>query len=258
MATLAAAPAGVRSRGDRFFILSAVLMAAIMVAGFSVHLAFGRSSFGSPPLVHAHAVVFFGWVVLFVVQTILGSTGSLRLHRMLGWVATGWMVAMVVLGITVTAARAQAGTVFFFFTPQHFLIANSMTVLGFAGLTIAAVVNRRRPEWHKRLHFCGMAMLLGPGLGRLLPIPLMIPWGFQVAFIVGLIFPVAGMIADLRRSGRVHPAWWWGMATLIGTMLAWEAIVYSPIGDAIYAAATAGTPGAAIAPLDYPPFPPMG
>ncbi|MDG5487036.1 hypothetical protein NYR55_00135 [Sphingomonas sp. BGYR3] len=257
MATLAAAPGGVQARGDRFFILSAILMALVMVAGFSFQLAMGRSSFNAAPLTHAHGIVFFGWVVLFVVQTMLGTTGALRLHRTLGWIAAGWMVAMVILGIAITVARTRAGTVPFFFTPQYFLIANPMTVLGFAGLTIAAIVNRRRPEWHKRLHLCGMAMLLGPGFGRLLPLPFMIPWAFESAYVVGLVFPIAGMIADLRRSGRVHPAWWWGMAALVGTMLAWEVIAYSTIGDAIHAAVTAGTPGAAIAPLDYPPFPPM-
>lgn len=257
MATLAGAPRVEIRRGDGFFIGSALVMTAVMVAGFSVHLAFGRSTFAAPPVVHAHAVVFFGWVTLFLVQTLLGGTGALRLHRILGWVALGWVVAMVGLGIAITASRAQTGTVPFFFTPQHFLIANPMTVLGFAGLTVAAVVNRRRPEWHKRLHLCGMVMLLGPGFGRLLPMPLMIPYGFQVAFAAGLFFPVAGMIADWRRSGRVHPAWWWGMATLVATMLAWEVIVYSPLGDFVYQAVTAGTRGAAIAPLDYPPVPPM-
>ena len=28
---------------------------------------------------------------------------------------------------------------------------------------------RRRTDWHRRLMFCGMAILTGPGLGRLLP-----------------------------------------------------------------------------------------
>ena len=37
-------------------------MTLVLVAGFSVQLALGRSSFAAPPLVHAQAVVFMGWV----------------------------------------------------------------------------------------------------------------------------------------------------------------------------------------------------
>jgi hypothetical protein len=34
--------------------------------------------------------------------------------------------------------------------------------------------------------------------------------------------------------------------------MAIEAITYSPVGDAIYRAVTAGTPGAVVAPLEFP------
>ena len=72
-----------------------------------------------------------------------------------------------------------------------------------------------------------------------------------------MIFPAVGMWADARRSGRVHPAWGWGVAALIGSVLLTEAITYSPVGDALYRAVVAGSPGAAVAPLDFPP-PPAG
>jgi len=70
-----------------------------------------------------------------------------------------------------------------------------------------------------------------------------------------MLFPAAGVIADLRRTGRVHPAWWWGIAVIAATLLAIEAIAYSPLGDALYVAVTAGTPGAGVAPLAFPPMP---
>jgi hypothetical protein len=65
------------------------------------------------------------------------------------------------------------------------------------------------------------------------------------------------MVADLRRSGRVHPAWKWGVATMFASVLLIEAITYSPLGSAYYNAVTAGTPGAAIPGLSFPPPPPM-
>lgn len=255
MATAASAhPVGV-TRDGRFFVIMALLMALVLVAGFSLQFLAGRSSFDAPILTHAHGVIFFGWVLLLVTQTLLASRGSIGLHRTLGWIGAGWVTAMVTAGVAVVTVKTQAGLTPFFFQPQHFLIVNPMTLFAFAGFTAAAIVNRRRTDWHSRLHLAAMTMILGPGFGRLLPMPLMIPWGFQIAALVGLVFPIAGMIRDQRVEGRVHPAWWWGVAGLVGTLLLGELIVYSPIGDAIYAAVTAGHPGASAAPLDFAPPP---
>lgn len=125
----------------------------------------------------------------------------------------------------------------------------------FAGLTVAAIRLRHRTDWHRRLHFCAMTLLLGPGFGRLLPMPLLQPWAFEATFAAVMIFPVVGIVADIRRSGHAHPAWRWGVSALFGALLLTEAITYSPVGSAIYRAATAGSPGAAVAPLAFAPPP---
>jgi hypothetical protein len=151
--------------------------------------------------------------------------------------------------------KVQRGAAPFFFEPGYFLIMNALSVLCFAGLTTAAILLRKRTDWHRRLHYCGMAMLTGPGWGRLLPMPLLIPWAGWIVFAVILLFPLAGVIADLRRSGRVHPAWWYGIAAMVGTQAVTALVTYSPLGVAIYGAAVAGSPGSGIAPLVYPPSP---
>lgn len=142
-----------RSSDDRFFLASACCMAAVIFAGFSLQLGMGRSTFSSPLLVHAHAVVFMGWVLLFVLQSFFAATGRTGLHRSLGWIATAWMVAMLVLGCMVTVAMARRGHVPFFFRPLHFLIFDPGSLFTFAGLTTAAIIMRRKTEWHRRLHF---------------------------------------------------------------------------------------------------------
>lgn len=257
MATLAQ-PANVPAVGDeRFFLRAAILMAAVIVAGFSFQLAMGRSTFASPVRVHAHAVLFMGWVTIYLLQNILVVTGRIDLHRKLGWVAAVWLVPMVISGLLVTAVMVRNGTVPFFFRPLQFLIFDPVAVLTFGGLTIAAILLRRKTEWHRRLHFCGMSMLLAPGFGRLLPMPLLQPWAWESTFAASMLFPLAGAWADLRRSGHVHPAWKCGIAVMIGSFALTEAITYSPVGTAIYDAVTAGWPGAAVQPLDFPP-PPEG
>jgi hypothetical protein len=257
MATLAATRPPIASNDDTFFRRTAIAMVLVIIAGFSTQLAMGRSSFDSPPLVHAHAVAFMGWTALYLLQTIFATTGRTALHRRLGWIAAVWVVALIVLGCMVTLAIVRRGHVPFFFQPLQFLVFDPFSVFTFAGLTIAAIVLRRQTDWHRRLHFCAMAMLLGPGFGRLLPMPLLAPWAWEATFLATLLFPIIGAIADLRRSGRVHPAWLWGMGAMFASMLAVQAITYTPVGDALYAAVTAGTPGAVVPPRDFPP-PPAG
>jgi hypothetical protein len=258
MATLAE-PMPKPGRDDRFFLTMAIAMAVIVVGGFSFQFAMGRSSFTASPLyVHVHAVTFFAWVALYLTQNILVTRGTMALHRRLGWIGAFWAAWMVAVGTFATVTMVQQGRVPFFFAPAYFLVMNPLSVLCFAGLTYAAIVNRRRTAWHRRLMYCGMAELTGPAFGRLLPVPFMIPYVGWGVFAAVILLVVIGMAADLRRSGRVHPAWWWGAGAMIGTQVAMSLIAYGPIGVALYGWVTAGTPGAAIAPLAYPPFPPMG
>jgi len=257
MATLVS-ESRVSSIGDEtFFVRGAIAMVLTIIAGFSFQLAMGRSTFASPPLVHAHAIVFMGWVAIYLAQNLLVGAGRLDIHRKLGWIAAGWIFPMVLLGCLVTIAMLRRGQVPFFFRPLQFLVFDPVTLFFFAGLTIAAITQRHRTEWHRRLHFCGMSMLLGPAFGRILPLPLLQPWAWEAAFVASLLFPAAGMLADLRRSGRVHPAWRYGVGAMLACLVLTEAITYSPVGTALYRVVTAGSPGASVPPLEFAP-PPVG
>ncbi|MCW2350966.1 MULTISPECIES: hypothetical protein [unclassified Sphingobium] len=245
MATLAS---GIRSEIERersFFLKLALAMAFVLVAGFSFNVAAGRSTFAAPLLLHVHALVFFGWLVLFVTQSFLAASGSVRLHRRLGVLALLWVPVMVVLGLAVTrhSVRAIGGPPFF--DTNEFLFGNSIGLLAFALTVGAALVMRARPDWHRRLMCGAMAGLTGPGFGRLLPMPFLIPWGWWVAAVVApMMFILVGMVWDWRRKGRIHAAWLWGAGILIGSQLMADAIAYSPMGLAITRDMVAGTPGA--------------
>ena len=253
MATIAPQPFAPSTSDESFFLRSAIVMAFIFVAGFSFQLAMGRSTFASPLRVHVHAMLFMGWVALYLMQNVLVATGRIGLHRRLGWIAAGWMVAMTVSGIVVTVMVVRNGTTPFFFQPLQFLVFDPIAVLTFAGLTTAAILLRRQTDWHRRLHFCGITMLLGPAFGRLLPLPLLQPWSWEATFAVTLLFPLWGMWSDVKRSGRVHPAWAWGIATIIASFVLVQAITYGPAGTVVYNWTTDGSRGAAIAPLEFQP-----
>ena len=246
MATQASAAEVAFNREHRFFFTSACIMALVLVAGFSTNILFHRSSFNSPILFHVHAVTFFGWVVLYLLQTGLAATGSRALHKRLGWLALAWVPAMVGLGtaITLFSIRASGGP--FFFARDEFLIGNPVGILTFAGIVFWAISLRRSTDWHNRLMFCAMASITGPGFGRLLPMPLLMPVAWWTAAVIfPSLFILAGMRRDKRRIGRVHPADKWGLGLLVGGQLAAEGIAFSPVGRAIGDAVTGGTPGAA-------------
>lgn len=245
MATRAPAATQAFEQEHRFFFITACVMAFVLVAGFSTSVILGRSSFGSPILFHIHAFTFFGWVALYLMQTGLASTGSIALHKRLGWLALGWAPAMVILGIAITVTSVRGTGAPFFFDKNEFLIGNPLGILGFAGLVAWAITVRRRTAWHRRLMLCAMATITGPGFGRLLPMPFLMPWAWWTAAVVfPALFILAGMIVDYRRMGCVHPAYLCGLAIMVGAQLAADAIAYSPVGYAITDAVTADTPGA--------------
>ena len=255
MATIVDRPAAQIGLEERFFLRAAIAMAIVAAGAFSFSLAMGRSSFHVPPLVHAHAIAFMGWVTIYLLQNIFVTTGRIDLHRLLGWVGVGWIAMMVVLGNVAIVLMVRRGGIPFVFQPLHLLVYDSVIIFTFAGLTYSAIVLRRRTDWHRRLHYCGMSMLLGPAFARLLPLPLLIPWELEASYFALMIFPALAVWSDVRRSGRVHPAWLWGIGTMVAAMLLTEVITHSAIGSALYRVVTAGSPGAAIAPLEYAPPP---
>jgi uncharacterized membrane protein len=233
-------------------------MAIIVVAGFADAYLTGRSTFGAPIRVHLHAFFLMGWVAIYVLQNIFVATDRVELHRRLGWVAAFWIIPMMCMGCFVTIAMVRAGHVPFVFKPLQFLVFDPAIVFTFAALTVAAVLLRRRTEWHRRLHYCGMSMLMGPGIARLLPLPLLMPWAWEITFAACLIFPFAGVYADIRRRGQPHPAWKYGIGTMIVGFLLTEVITYSPVGTAFYGLVVKGSPAATIPPLEFGPPPATG
>ncbi|WP_417320429.1 hypothetical protein [Erythrobacter aureus] len=230
---IATAPRVTIVHGDtRFFTIMAFVMSFIIVAGFSVNLAMGRSSFDVPAAYHVHAVVFMGWIGLYLAQHVTASQRNWKLHAALGKFAYLWVPAMVIAGgaIMIVVARRTGGP--FFFDVNEFLISNLALLLCFGGLALWALRRQRYNGWHRRLMLCSMAVLTGPGLGRLLPMPLMIPNAWTITTAATMVFPIIGMIADRRGHGGIHPAYRWGLGIYAATFIVSMLLAYSPMGYA--------------------------
>lgn len=247
MATMTDSAAAARKAPDReilFFRNMAVAMAITIVAGFSLNLAMGRSTFAVPLVYHLHAFVFFGWVALYLAQNFSITARNIQLHKTLGLLAYGWVPLMVVLGFAIILTSLRRTGSPFFFDQNEFLFSNLLQLVLFGAMVTTALRQRRHRGWHRRLMLTAMSILTGPGFGRLLPMPLLIPHAWHLAVAVPLVFPVLGMIADKRRSGRVHPAWFWGVGAIIVTQIVADMLAYSAWGIGITQQVVEGTPGA--------------
>ncbi|MEO1968625.1 MAG: hypothetical protein ABGW87_07935 [Sphingomonadaceae bacterium] len=241
-----AAPRSTPAAGEtRFFAIMAFVMATTIVAGFALNLAMGRSTFAVPPVYHIHALIFMSWIGLYLAQHVTIATGNIALHVRLGKLAYFWIPAMLGAGTALMIAVARRNGGPFFFDVNEFLVSNLALLACFGVLAFWALRQPRYTGWHRRLMLCAMTILTGPGLGRLLPMPLMIPNAWTMTCAATLIFPIIGMVADKRRNGRVHPAYWWGTGLYVSTFIVSMLIAYSPLGYAFTHWVIAGTPGAA-------------
>jgi hypothetical protein len=197
------------ARCDRAFyrgVSIAFLVTALV--GFA-RTYFLKAAFHTPaltPLMHVHGLVGTAWLVLLVAQTSLVSAGRADLHMKLGIAGALVAAAFVPLGILVPLEMARHGGV----TPGRlvFLIFPLTQSLMFGGFVGAALLNRSRPELHKRLMLVGTAVMITPALARLI---LFVPVGPRpvAALVLSMAFVVAGMIHDWRTRGRVHRLYVW-------------------------------------------------
>lgn len=96
-------------RGEaRFFFTMACVMAATIIAGFSLNIIVGRSNFDEPWLVHFHAWLMMAFLGLYVAQNALIFGDNVALHRRLGWLSVLFIPAMLVLGTLITRFSIQS------------------------------------------------------------------------------------------------------------------------------------------------------
>ena len=208
-----------------FYVGSAIVALATAAVGFAPGLVDPSLRRGPlTALTVAHAAAFTGWLVLYFVQTVLASTGNLRLHRRLGVAGVVLAVAMIVLGYQATIEMVRRG----------FDLSGDLDRLGpvvlqtpfqlvglpvFGGLVLAAVLNRRRPDVHKRLMWLAMPGLIMAAVAHVMGhfnLPAV------VAPLTNFALLSANPVHDRIFHGRMHPVSLWGAVFLLvlGNVLA--------------------------------------
>ena len=204
---LAAPAARPRDTDTAFFARMTLGLALFIAVGFAQFEARGLAPFAAFPwVVHTHAAAMVAWLALLVAQPRLAASGSMELHRRVGWLATALLAAIVGFGSMTGVAAVRLGFVPPFFTPAYFLALVHVGVLSLAAMVAWAILMRRRTDWHRRLIVGSTVLIMEPALGRLLPMPLLGAWGEWLALacqLGALGFLVAH---DRRTLSRIHPA----------------------------------------------------
>jgi hypothetical protein len=199
----------------RYYVAAAVGILAIVFAGFA-RTYFMRGLFfhdSLPWLLHLHGALMTSWFALFLVQTCLIAAHRVAWHRRLG---VGG-VALAVLMVTVAPAviiEAQRRHI----SLGHPQVAGMAFQLGlvlvFAILVSAALVLRRRSDFHKRFMMLASLSILSPGIVRV-PAHFIQRGGlFSLFGILDLLIVVCVSVDAVNRR-RVHPAFVWGGLLII-------------------------------------------
>jgi len=220
----------------KFYVTMAAIFVAIAFGGFfgTYWLQIARGTFTGSAMLHLHGLLFSLWTLFFLSQALLVANGKLKKHRAWGLLGISLATAMLFTGLAVAIqglqARLDAG---YGDAARAFTIVPVTAVLMFAGFVAAAVINLKRPEWHKRFMLVATVSLLqaamarffflaatggGPGLRPGLGPPQPIERTMIVGFLVELLI-VAAIIHDRRSYGRVHPAYWWAFSVTMAVQL---------------------------------------
>lgn len=244
MAITDAVSGATAARRSRFYFWMAVAMAATAFLGFAPTFWIPMAQ-GVPEQIAVlaiHGALFFGWTLLLIYQAWLVGSGNVARHRDVGLIGISLATAMTIFGVlaAINAAK-RAIAMNFGEAAEAFMIVPLTSLLTFAILVTAAIVNIRRSEWHKRLMLSATAIILDAAIARPFIIYIVMgghppPFEGTVGLagfhgppppvigvlppsLAGLLFIVAGMVRDWRSLGKVHPAYWWAGGFALATQL---------------------------------------
>jgi hypothetical protein len=239
---------------DRWiYVFTAASFVALVLAGFipdsvdkvAAVQAGKRSAF--PLVLHLHAILMGGYLLLLLAQTVLVASGRVAQHRRLGLLAMVLAPALVVVGFVLVPttyhanlAAAQAAPAALKAKMLHGLgiAENVMLLQGRTGLLfpVLLVLGLRArvadPGFHKRMMILSIAPALTAAFNRIAWIPTTMP-GRPVSLDVFILAALAPMVVwDIARNRRVHRAYWVWLAIVAPVTLAAYALWDTPLWHA--------------------------
>ena len=207
-----------------FFARTAWIMLAMVLSAFPLSY-FAPTVTGSRPFHlthHVHAALYFAWIGLYAWQTHLVATGRTGRHRELGLAGIAISALMLPLGVDTLILAIQRRIAAGNAHPYDNAWFNVCDLASFTILMTASIVAvTRHLPWHRRLMYGAAISLVGPAISRwffgpwFVKVPEFQPFSDLAPNLIAQLFLVVLALYDRRTLGRVHPATWW----LIGTMV---------------------------------------
>ena len=186
-----------------------------------------------PPIIHAHAVAFVGWLALLTSQVLLIRSSRLDLHRRLGIAGAVLAVLMIVIG-PATAVVVDRLRLALPNPDPGFLVVQMMDILAFAGLIVPAFVWRKDPSVHKRLILLATLYISDAGFARWQGDTMEALfgngfWGNAAQLYFGSDLLVAGVgLFDWMTRRRLHMAYIVGAAWVVAVQLTALSVYTNP------------------------------
>lgn len=200
----------VRDRATLFYFAFGLFGLLVVALGFGVTYAvpMARRTFSAPGIVHLHGAFALGWVLLVVVQAMLVRRVRTPLHRRVGRIALPLAPAVWASGIA-TGVWAAARDLPELGTAATSSLAGTVSGLSiYLLLVVAAVLTRRKPDWHKRLVMLATIQLLWPAFFRLRHwLPAVPDPDIWFALVLAYAPILVAVVRDRWRYGRIHPVW---------------------------------------------------
>jgi len=218
---------------NKFFMYISIALLVIVLVGFSPTF-YLRTFFDVPDIplyVYGHGAALTAWFIWFCVQTTAVNNGRVDLHRRLG--AVGVTIGILVLISGTAAAMGLAprllekyGNIDSDFSRIAGVVWGNIGMLvAFTGFLVAAVLNRRKSETHKRLMYLASIGIILPAFGRIAKFP-MIDLPEPPLVFAGLLTLLMLLgIFDRTSNGSVHRVTWIGGIALFASLIFFGLVV---------------------------------
>lgn len=164
-------PKRMKVRGDVFYLVMAIIVAAAVTIGFGPNLdaRLLHPSSPRPTILYLHVAVSTAWVLLFIAQTALVRTRRVAWHCRLGLggLVVGTLLPPLGLATAIVTTRMgiaddPAGGI----GGMAFFAVSCLDMLAFSLAFGLAIAWRRRPDDHKRLMLIATCCLLSAAFAR--------------------------------------------------------------------------------------------
>lgn len=145
-----------------YFPLASAFILALSLWSFSDNLVWnvGQKSNHDPKFI-IHGLFCLAWVLMLFVQANLVRAGNVRLHRTLGIIG---LIAAV--GVTLSTIHIFVVVWKGWDAMAFYLKANRLLLPSYSLLVLMAYLDRKRPDWHRRLVYIATLFMLEPVLSR--------------------------------------------------------------------------------------------